>query len=148
MKSGLYLVIAAGNEVETAVHDFLGRHGLRIEGIPLGGDVFKQADPATPMFLNAWRVQCDAPDGAILYRRFGEPVIAFAPVGKGGLLLVGDSLFFTDGNLEEEKDSRPANINFLRVLLKRLSEGRFEEITPQIVQEESAPAPKAEGDGT
>ena len=49
-----------------------------------------------------------------------DPVMVFVPRGRGGALVIGDSQFLLNSNLEGLDDWHPGNIMFLRELFERL----------------------------
>lgn len=51
------------------------------------------------------------------------PVMAFIPRGEGGALLIGDSQFLLNSNLESLKEWHEGNIMFLREVLTRHRSG-------------------------
>jgi hypothetical protein len=55
------------------------------------------------------KVLCATPDNA--------PLIVSVPVGKGELVIIGDSEFLQNRNVEGHKNHDPANTAFLKTLL-------------------------------
>ena len=128
MRRGGTLFLTAGNDLNNSVRRFLSRYGIQITDTPLGGSVFEHKDGVTPTFINAWEVRCGT-SSDVLHKLLKRPVIVHHPVGKGGLVLIADSQFLCDENLEEEKKARFANVVFFKLLLERIEQRNFGEIT-------------------
>jgi len=75
----------------------------------------------TAMFWKAWPVYSDDSAAKIVCSYNEYPLIAIKDYGKGKFVLIGDSQFFLNKNLEMEKQPYMDNINFLRWLLKDLA---------------------------
>lgn len=134
VQEGGILIVTAGRELAPRIAGFLDRFGLAVADIPLGGDAFENGDGITPSLVDAWQL-CHGPDARVLFRRLEEPVVVCQPAGRGYFVLIGDSHFFSDGNLEEEKTHRRTNIRLFRVLMSRLAQGELGEIDLDILRE-------------
>ena len=92
--------------------------GLDIVAEPLGGELSDPAEePIKP--IDSWALSvsssCD-----VIVTRLDSPLIASAKYGAGRLVLIGDSHFFRDDNLESEETGSFRNIRFLAELAGRL----------------------------
>lgn len=147
MEDGGIVIVTAGHDLERPLHGFLSSVQLEIKDVPLGGEYLAPSKP-TVEFVNAWELASNSSDAHVLYRRYGKPAVIFRRVGQGGLLLLGDSQFFSDHNLEEEKSGKALNIIFFKTLIERVCSGVYEEITLEDVNEAMAatvPGPQPDG---
>ncbi len=112
-KGGTYL-LAVGWEERAGAESFLSCFGMGIDGLPLGHNQATVAGPDLKLyFWKAWPVQ----GGQGLATIEGRPVVAEQRVGKGRLVVIGDSHFLTSKNLEGEDGVVMPNIHFLRRLI-------------------------------
>ncbi len=117
MENGGTIFWCAGWEEADASRSFLDPLGLSVDSIPLGRGTV-DAGRYKAEFLEAWPVTGGSEEAAVLARKFDYPVILHQPVGKGGLILIGDSEFLHSRNLESYRDDyRLNNIRFFRYLL-------------------------------
>lgn len=122
MERGGQLVVAAGHERGLGVRPLLASLGLGIAATPLGTVPDQDALPTgsePPRFLDAWPILRERPQPGdrVLYQQ-GDLVIALhRSVGRGGLLLVGDPLFFSNRNLEGTWGHHVGNARWLYALL-------------------------------
>jgi hypothetical protein len=125
MKNGGTVVVCAGYELAANVSSFLSRYSIKIDNTPLGGEAFDgMINKDKIAFLNSWAISFSSSQTQIIQERLGFPVIVYHPIGEGGLLLIGDSRFFADKNLESEKSYRLPNIKFLSNLLQIIIKDR------------------------
>jgi len=134
---GGLLIITAGYESHSASHGLLETFGFGV-GTPLLGDMEPRAlghfkspylqDNGKRVFVRffaAWPVFGRSQDTQILaYGADDLPVAAWRPFGRGKVVVIGDSEFITNKNLEYE-DGRPfeglrENADFWRWLLSWL----------------------------
>jgi hypothetical protein len=95
--------------------------GVALKNIPLA-HFETEALGQTIRLANAWPLEVSAP-GAIEichYPAMDDPVMVFIPRGSGGALVIGDSQFLLNGNLEGLDDWHAGNIMFLRELFEWL----------------------------
>ncbi len=71
-------------------------------------------------FLEAWPIVGGNESKQIIAEKFGYPVIVYQPVGKGGLLVIGDSEFLHSRNIESYKNYDFKNIRFFKYLLDKI----------------------------
>jgi hypothetical protein len=82
------------------------------------GAIGPEANDARIHFLNAWPVVAKPGDGSqVLCRQGDYPLIVARHYGRGRIVLVGDSGFFLNRNLEMAEGFNPENIQFLHQLL-------------------------------
>ncbi len=117
MDRGGTVVVNCGYEQAERVNQFLGPFGLHISSVTLGTNPDQELrDPLHVHFANAWQVEGD---GEVLHRLRGRPVAVQNAVGKGRLIVIGDSKFFWDTNIESRERHRQGNIAFLSRLVGR-----------------------------
>jgi hypothetical protein len=111
------VILNCGYEEADNVAVVLSAYGMQILNVPLGAspDV-EPIDPARVHFFNGWQVQGE---GQILEQIGDRPVVISRRVGQGNLIVIGDSKFFWDKNLESRETHRPGNVSFLAGLLRR-----------------------------
>ncbi len=79
-----------------------------------------------PRFLDAWPIvsaagadPTDLPGVEVIYRR-GEDIVAlFRRRGRGGLLLISDTRFFSDMNVEDVTGYWPGNLALIHDMFQR-----------------------------
>lgn len=140
-KGGIF-VLTAGYDQRACSEDLLAEFGLGIgDGSKAaGGDTgpkpfgffkspyFSAGDYMSHVrFYSAWPVFATAPDAQILaYGPGNVPAILMRRVGKGKVMLVGDSCFAMNRNLEVESgmafEGMRENPNFWRWVLRRLED--------------------------
>jgi hypothetical protein len=124
MRDGGTLILSTGYEERDHSEPILDSLGVALKNIPLAhfetaamGDTIRLAE--------AWPLNVSAP-GAIeicYYPGVTDPVMVFIPRGRGGALVIGDSQFLLNENLEGLHDWHPGNIMFLRKFFERLKSG-------------------------
>ena len=129
---GGVVILTAGQPDAAGARRLLAAHGLALLPRPLGS--VSPADPAAsrrerekqPRFLDAWpiatidgRDPADLPGVEVIYRH-GEDVIAlFRRVRTGGLLLIADTRFFSDMNVEDMSGYWLGNLGLIHNLFRR-----------------------------
>jgi hypothetical protein len=122
VENGGRLLLTVGWEERSASIPVLKAFNFRVGDTPLG--YFKVPVPntsETAMFWKAWPVYSDDSAAKIVCSYNEYPLIAIKDYGKGKFVLIGDSQFFLNKNLEMEKVPYMDNINFLKWLLKDLA---------------------------
>lgn len=117
VKKGGRLVMAVGWEEMEASLPLLESFGLGIDGIPLG---WCQADykERKVRFHEAWPVIFSpSDDTAVICEPLGYPAIVTRRYGDGHVVLIADSYFLLNENLEGSKKFSVPNIILLRDLL-------------------------------
>ena len=132
MEKGGLVVVSAGFTDQKGVYHLLSEVKLGIEPLPLGPLPMREFEMPLkyfdePKFINAWPVKIKDGDrvkvfyeGELLERKF--PVVVYKEVGKGGILLITDSEFLLNKNLETEKGFWKGNIMLLRQIFEELKE--------------------------
>ena len=126
MLGGGILILSTGYEEKDHSEPILDSLGVVLKNIPLAH--FETAALGdTIRFAEAWPLDVSA-SGAVEicgYPGLSDPVMVFIPRGRGGALVIGDSQFLLNDNLEGLDDWHPGNIMFLRELLERLKSGEL-----------------------
>jgi hypothetical protein len=129
---GGVVILSVGYPDSAASGGLLAAHGLALAPRPLG--TVTAGEPTAsrrererhPRFLDAWPiVRVDDGDPSLLagveviYRQ-GEDVIAlFRRRGKGGLLLISDTRFFSDMNVEDTSGFWPGNLALIHDMFRQ-----------------------------
>jgi hypothetical protein len=124
METGGLLILSTGYEEKDRSEELLSGFGASIENVPLAHfevEIFGQ----TVRFAEAWPIEIADPEAVALAHHpdYILPVMAFIPRGEGGALLIGDSQFLLNSNLESLKEWHEGNIMFLREVLTRHRSG-------------------------
>jgi hypothetical protein len=127
MQAGGLLILSTGYEEKDRSEPLFERLGLRIENVPLTHfevEIFG----GTVSFDEAWPFEVsDA--GAVpiaSHPVYPHPVMVFIQRGEGGALVIGDSQFLLNANLEMLEEWNLGNIMFLKELLTRFKTGGFD----------------------
>jgi hypothetical protein len=105
-----------GWEDGDASRNLLQHFNLDLKNIPLGR-ITPDHNSKKVSFQNAWPISHDDENVEIIARAWEYPVAVLKPYGKGSLLLVGDSAFLLNRNLEGLHNYSIDNILFLKDLL-------------------------------
>ena len=97
---------------------------MRVRGLPLGRFFDRFAFGQRVSFVSAWPVEVDNPDASVICLYDQWPLMVLAPVGQGRLILISDSEFLHNRNIEGFENYDPANIQFLKALLDFTVGGR------------------------
>ncbi|MDZ7288801.1 MAG: GldG family protein [candidate division KSB1 bacterium] len=118
LQQGGLVVWAVGYEEKEGSEKFLRRYGLDIDNVPLGPVPKDQTDRGL-YFHKAWPIIfSDSSDVEVLCTGWGYPVIIAQKIGKGRLVLIGDSEFLLARNLEGAPRVREENLRFIESLVK------------------------------
>jgi hypothetical protein len=112
------VIVSVGFEELHASRDLLGRFGLDVANIPLGRvEIPVEGDTLAVVVKEGWPVHFDqsAPT-EVLLSIWDYPVAIKRTVGKGEIVLIGDTHFFHDMNLETRESYFAGNVAFLRKL--------------------------------
>lgn len=118
MERGGTVILGCGYLDAEGSRELLESLGLRIGSVPYGRFFDRQAFGQPVSFMSAWpldkypanaTILCATPDNT--------PLMVSVPVGKGALVLIGDSEFLQNRNVEGHKNHDPANTAFLKNLL-------------------------------
>jgi hypothetical protein len=126
IERGGTLMLSVGWEEREASLPLLDAFGFSIEHLPLAQ--FISVIPAAGQkvrFFEAWPIASSAPGSEVIaaYQKF--PVVMRQRYGKGTVVVIGDSSFFWNVNLEMEESHTVENVEFLKWLLAGLKEERL-----------------------
>jgi len=140
---GVVVILAVGEPDSAGSRRLLEAHGLALLPRPLG--TVSSADPRAsrrerekhPRFLDAWPIvasgrgnPADLPGVEVIYRH-GEDVVAlFHRVGKGGLLVISDTRFFSDMNVEDMSGYWQGNLALIHDIFERYLGADAEAVQP------------------
>jgi hypothetical protein len=129
---GAVVILTAGQPDSAGARRLLDAHGLALLPRPLG--TVSSADPAAsrrerethPRFLDAWPIVAadggnpvEMPGVEVIYRHGRDVVALFRRVGKGGLMLIADTRFFSDMNVEDMSGYWVGNLALIHDLFAR-----------------------------
>jgi hypothetical protein len=122
MERGGTVILGCGYLDSAGSRGLLESLGCRIGSVPYGRFFDRQALGQPVSFMSAWpldkfpdkaRVLCATPDN--------QPLMVAVPVGKGELVLIADTEFLQNRNLEGHKNHDPANTAFIKNLLDSIT---------------------------
>ena len=116
LKNGGRMIVSVGFEELDGCRSLLDRFGIDVANIPLGHfDVETPPDTVSVTVREGWPVRCDKMSSTdVLLSKWELPLAVKRQVGKGEIIVIGDSSFFHDNNLETLKSYFAGNIAFLR----------------------------------
>jgi hypothetical protein len=124
MFKGGIIVLSTGYEDKEASLPLLKEFNLDIEGIPLGPVPYVEENPEEfenePRFVDSWPIIFNEQISRSYYNFSWDidyHLMIFVEHGSGGLLLISDSSFLLDENIESIYDYWPGNIIFLKHIL-------------------------------
>jgi hypothetical protein len=94
--------------------------GIEVLNIPLGRSFDRLAFGQPIHLFSPWPVKLHRTDAAVLAMSEEWPLIVEVPVGRGRIILIPDSEFFHNINLETMERHSQANVDFIRTLLDRV----------------------------
>jgi len=116
VRRGGQLFVCAGFEESSGCQPLLDRFGFRIKNLPLG-----MATPGTNAtrvdFLGAWPVVSPVEESEVICSWENYPLIVARKYGQGRIVVIGDSLFLVNRNLEMPRSFNLDNIEFFRKLV-------------------------------
>ncbi|HEX08283.1 MAG TPA: hypothetical protein ENG38_00555 [Thermoplasmatales archaeon] len=131
MSNGGLIILSAGYQDKTPVSLLLKEFGFDIENIPLGPVPYVEENPEEhqnePRFVDSWPITAKNTTSAdafytIEIENESYNLIMFTKYGLGGLIVIGDSQFLLDKNLESLYDYWPGNILFLKNIIDELKD--------------------------
>jgi len=131
MSNGGLIVLSAGYQDYLPVSSLLNEFGFSIENIPLGPVPYVEENPEEhqnePRFVDSWPVTIENATIAdsfynIEIENESYNLIMFTKYGLGGLIVIGDSQFLLDKNIESLYDYWPGNILFLKNIIDELKD--------------------------
>ena len=120
MERGGTVILGCGHFEAEACRNLLDPLGCRIGSLPLGRFFDRPAFGQPVSFMSAWPIEIDrdkAKEAKVLCAYDDWPLMVSLPVDKGRLVLIGDSEFLHNRNVEGAKNHDPANTAFLKNLL-------------------------------
>ena len=138
--SGFVLILAVGKPDSAASERLLSAHDLKIDPRPLG--TIPSASNGInlseqPRFLDAWPINAtrgrdldSIPGLDIIFRNGSDTTMVFRHFGKGGLLLVSDTRFFSMMNVEDMAGQWLPNIALIHDMFERYLHVRPELVKP------------------
>ncbi len=131
-RRGLVVILSTGQPDSAGSRRLLEAHDLALLPRPLG--TVSSAEPGAsrrereshPRFLDAWpivtgkrRNPADLPGVEVIYRHGGDVVALFRRVGSDGLLVISDTRFFSDMNVEDMSGYWQGNLALIHDLFER-----------------------------
>lgn len=121
VKNGGRLILTVGWEERSAAMPLLEAFNCRLEAVPLGHFKTSVADTEeNVMFYEAWPVYSDG-EAEVLCSYETYPLISARDYGQGKFVVIGDSHFLLNKNLEMEEHVYQDNISFLKWLLEKVA---------------------------
>jgi len=128
MNDGGIVIIATGYDDKDASMPLLKTYNIDIEQIPLGPVPYVEENLTfyqnEPRFVDSWPVSFQENQAVSFYNfTWGNltfHLVVFIKQGTGGLLVISDSRYLLDKNIESIYDYWPGNILFLKYLLDEL----------------------------
>lgn len=127
VSQGGLLILSVGYIDKEGSSLLLETFDFDILSIPLGPVPYIEYSQSEPRFVDSWPISLNGlltNDSTILYSaEFNETsysLIVFRKYGLGGVLLISDSQFLLDKNLESLYDYWPGNINLLRSIIAEI----------------------------
>lgn len=118
MERGGTVVLGCGYPHYEFSRSMLDSLQVRIRGLPLGRFFDRTAFGQRVSFMSAWPIEVDNPDASVICLYDDWPLMVSVPVGQGRLVLIGDSEFLHNRNIEGMENYDAANVQFIRSLLE------------------------------
>jgi hypothetical protein len=124
VESGGIVILTTGYEEKDGSEALLRLFGAQLLNVPLA-QFETEAFGEKVHFAEAWPLKLLAPGAVTVgrYPGFPDPVAVFVPAGGGGALIVGDSQFLLNANLEGRDEWHLGNIMFLKRFFERARGG-------------------------
>lgn len=131
MRNGGLVILATGYEDRDASLNFLKEFGLDIYNTPLGPVPYIEKNPEIyqlePRFMDSWSIKIEGKypcESFYNFTHLGKKyhLVTFTTVEKGGLLLISDSQFLYDKNIESVNNCWTGNIQFLKNIIETMKE--------------------------
>jgi hypothetical protein len=118
--SGGLLLVASGYEEANGSRALLAEFGYSIGSTPIGAahEAHTVFEGLSVLMNESWPVERPENRGETWVECWGYPLVVFERIGRGGLLVIGDSRFLGDSRLESAEDFVEKNIDFLRRALE------------------------------
>ena len=130
MKEYIYdgglVILSTGYQDKKGSEGLLRAFNLDIQNLPLGGVPYEENKTA-PKFVDSWPIMTQEDDDtrvfySISIENTSYNLVVFKRYGEGGLLVIGDSQFLLDKNLELLYDYWPGNVQFLKNIIDELQD--------------------------
>lgn len=122
VNDGGLLLIGTGYEESHGAATLLADFGFSIGSTPLGAahESRTRIEGTFVMMHESWPVESKSPeDVSVLAEAWDYPLVSLRRVGRGSVLVIGDSRFLGDSMLETPERAIEANIEFLRRAIER-----------------------------
>lgn len=123
VERGGWLFLSVGYEEREGSKNLLDHFGFDVGPTPLT-QFEERVGPLEVRFHKGWPLVALAKDAQVLASHLERPVVAARRIGRGGVVVVGDSWFFLNRNLEGENGAYEGNVQFVRQLLDLAREGK------------------------
>jgi hypothetical protein len=119
VEQGGLLVVATGYEERRGAAALLADFGYSIGRTPLGAAhrAVTHLEGQYAILHESWPVLRPEGRGEVWVDAWDYPLVVFERIGRGGLLVIGDSRFLCDVKLESAEEYVEPNIDFLRQAL-------------------------------
>jgi len=121
MERGGAVVLACGYPHYPSSRGLLNSLGLRVGNIPLGRFFNRPAFNQPVQYFSAWPIEMNRQDATVISTYDEWPLMVTVPVGEGRLVLIADSEFLHNFNLETLDRYSIQNIEFVSTLLEYLT---------------------------
>jgi hypothetical protein len=117
---GGILLVASGYEESAGVAGLLAEFGYAIGSTPIGAahTARTSLEGEHAIMHESWPVLFPEGRAEVWVESWGYPLVTFERIGRGGLLVIGDSFFLGDDMLEGRDTFVEPNIDFLRAALE------------------------------
>jgi hypothetical protein len=116
VEQGGTLLIAVGWEEGEASASLLESIGIYLDNVPLGPVRLKRGDYEVT-FKETWPVLYTDKNTEVVIQQWNYPIVVTQDRGKGRIIVIGDSYFLLNENLEGVNNYSLGNILFFRDLL-------------------------------
>ncbi len=121
---GGLVILCTGFQEKNAVEGLLDKFDLDILNIPFGSFPW-DSNKDDPGFVDVWPIKIENDNQTWSFYEYTEKnvtyhFVVFKKYGSGGFLLIGDSQFLINKNLESNSNYHLGNINFLRNIIKEI----------------------------
>jgi hypothetical protein len=127
ISGGGLVILSVGYQDKESSQNLLNEFDLDIQNIPLGPIPLDETDENIPKFVDAWPITYEKNNDTesfynVTVNNVTYDLIILKRYGEGGLLLIADSQFLLDENLESLYSYEEANINFLKAIIEGLKD--------------------------
>jgi hypothetical protein len=121
VENGGVLIVASGFEELNGARGLLTEFGYSISPVPIGSahEVRVLLEGHGVFMHESWPVVFPEGRGEVWVECWDYPLVVHERIGKGGLIVIGDSRFLCDVKLESAETFMEPNINFLRAAIEQ-----------------------------